>query len=160
MQMNFIHSKVFIVEMTLTHGTAIITMTVLPVTSTDKVNHCRHPMDQWYLSWSRTTKGLVFNIVRSLKLDRILTGSRLEWPEKSDLYDMFISHYRTDSHLMVHAQPLFCRGANDTMNYGDALDHATANGVDLQFLEDNEIFRACEDSEHGIPNLFEVEIYR
>ena len=50
MQMNFIHSKVFIVEMTLTHGTAIITMTVLPVTSTDKDNHCRHPMDQWYLS--------------------------------------------------------------------------------------------------------------
>ena len=72
---------------------------------------------------------------------------------------MFISHYRTDSHLMVHAQPLFCRGVNDTMNYGDALDHATANGVDLQFLEDNEIFRACEDSEHGLPNLFEVEIY-
>ena len=76
------------------------------------------------------------------------------------MYDMFIAHYRTDSHLMVHAQPLFCRGANDTMNYGDALDHATANGVDLQFLEDNEVFRACEDSEHGLPNLFEVEIYR
>ena len=73
---------------------------------------------------------------------------------------MFISHYRTDSHLMVHAQPLFCRGVNDTMNYGDALQHATENGVDLQFLEDNDIFRACEDSEHSMPNLFEVEIYR
>ena len=53
---------------------------------------------------------------------------------------MFISHYRTDSHLMVHAQPLFCRGANDTMNYGDAFNHAVVNGVDVQLLEDNEIF--------------------
>ena len=72
-----------------------------------------------------------------------------------------MSLYSKTSKLMIHAQPMFCRGyANDTVEYGDAFEHATANGADLRFLEDNEIFSACHESDHYFPNLFEVEIYR
>ena len=68
---------------------------------------------------------------------------------------------------MVHAQRIFCRGywadlydTNSTVNYGDAFEYASTNGADLQFLEDNEIFRACETDEYDHPYLFELEIYR
>ena len=73
-----------------------------------------------------------------------------------------MSLYSKTSKLMVHAQPKFCRLAyrNDTIDLGDAFDYASSNGADLQFLEENEIFRACYETEHYHPNLFEVEVYR
>ena len=77
---------------------------------------------------------------------------------------MFISHYRKKSKIMVHGQQFFCRGTeantNDTINYGDAYEYASSNGYDLQFLEDHEIFRACHETDHYHPNVFELEIYR
>ena len=83
---------------------------------------------------------------------------------------MFLSAYRPKSKLMVHAQRIFCSGywantenygQNNTINYGDAFEYASENGADLQFLEDNDIFRACHEADDdGDPNLFELEIYR
>ena len=93
MRMNFIHSKVFIVEPMLgTLGTVIITMIVSQVTSTDKVNHSRHPMDPWYLSWSRTKKGMVLNVLGLLKLYRILTGSWLKNDQEKVICTICLLH--------------------------------------------------------------------
>ena len=84
---------------------------------------------------------------------------------------MFLSAYRPKSKLMVHAQRTFCNGYwagagdsnwnNTGIHYGDAFEYAFENGVDLQFLEDNDIFGACEDPDDYVsPDLFEIEIYR
>lgn len=81
------------------------------------------------------------------------------------MYDMFMSNYQTDSRLLVHAQPIFCRELNYDTNlyeikYGEGFNHLNATGADIQFVDDEGAFNPCMSPDLSNPMIYEVETYR